>query len=39
MSTDPASAIKREVYQLIDLQIEMLRSKGCPGASLQGRNQ
>jgi uncharacterized protein with von Willebrand factor type A (vWA) domain len=25
MITDPASAIKRQVYQLIDLQIEILR--------------
>jgi hypothetical protein len=27
MITDPASAIKREVHDLIDLQIEMLRQE------------
>ena len=27
MITDPASAIKREVHQLIDVQIETLRQK------------
>jgi hypothetical protein len=29
MMTDPATAIKREVFQLIDQQIEMLRQEGC----------
>jgi len=29
MMTDPATAIKREVFQLIDLQIETLRREGC----------
>ena len=29
MMTDPASAIKREVHQLIDLQIETLRQPPC----------
>jgi hypothetical protein len=28
MMTDPAAAIKREVFQLIDQQIETLRRKG-----------
>ena len=28
MMTDPATAIKREVFQLIDLQIEALRQDG-----------
>jgi hypothetical protein len=28
MMTDPATAIKREVFQLIDLQIEILRRQG-----------
>jgi hypothetical protein len=28
MMTDPASAIKREVLQLIELQIETLRREG-----------
>jgi hypothetical protein len=28
MMTDPATAIKREVFQLIDLQIETLRREG-----------
>ncbi len=27
--TDPDSAIKREVRQLVDLQIEMLRQPSC----------
>jgi len=30
MMTDPATAIKREVFQLIDLQIETLRREGRP---------
>jgi len=29
MMTDPASAIKREVHQLVDLQIETLRQPSC----------
>jgi hypothetical protein len=29
MMTDPATAIKREVLQLIELQIETLRREGC----------
>lgn len=29
MMTDPAAAIKREVFQLIDQQIETLRQEGC----------
>ena len=29
MMTDPSSAIKREVQQLIDLQIETLRQPAC----------
>lgn len=29
MMTDPASAIKREVHQLVDLQIETLRQSSC----------
>ena len=29
MMTDPASAIKREVHQLIDLQIQTLRQPSC----------
>jgi hypothetical protein len=29
MMTDPATAIKHEVFQLIDQQIEMLRQEGC----------
>jgi hypothetical protein len=29
MMTDPATAIKREVFQLIDQQIEILRKEGC----------
>lgn len=29
MMTDPATAIKREVLQLVELQIETLRQKGC----------
>jgi hypothetical protein len=29
MMTDSASAIKREVHQLIDLQIETLRQPSC----------
>ena len=29
MMTDPATAIKREVFQLIDQQIETLRQEGC----------
>lgn len=28
MMTDPASAIRREVFQLIELQIETLRQEG-----------
>ena len=28
MMTDPATAIKREVFQLIDLQIDALRQEG-----------
>jgi len=28
MMTDPATAIKREVFQLVDLQIEALRQDG-----------
>ena len=28
MMTDPATAIRREVFQLIDLQIETLRREG-----------
>lgn len=27
--TDPATAIKREVLQLVELQIETLRREGC----------
>ncbi len=27
--TDPASAIKREVHQLVDLQIQTLRQPSC----------
>ena len=33
MMTDPASAIKREVHQLVDLQIETLRQPSCLTAS------
>ena len=29
MMTDPASAIKRQVHQLVDLQIETLRQPSC----------
>jgi len=29
MMTDPASAIKREVHQLVDLQIQTLRQPWC----------
>ena len=29
MMTDPASAIKREVHQLVDLQIDTLRQPSC----------
>ncbi len=29
MMTDPASAIKREVHQLVDLQIQTLRQPSC----------
>ena len=29
MMTDPASAIKREVHQLVDLQIQALRQPSC----------
>jgi hypothetical protein len=29
MMTDPATAIKREAVQLVDLQIETLRQEGC----------
>jgi hypothetical protein len=29
MMTDPASAIKREVHQLVDLQIQRLRQPSC----------
>jgi hypothetical protein len=29
MMTDPASAIKREVHQLVDLQIQTLRQPLC----------
>jgi hypothetical protein len=29
MMTDPASAIKREVHQLVDRQIETLRQPAC----------
>jgi hypothetical protein len=29
MMTDPASGIKREVHQLIDLQIKTLRQTSC----------
>jgi hypothetical protein len=29
MMTDPASAIKREVHQLVNLQIEALRQPSC----------
>ena len=29
MMTDPASAIRREVFQLVELQIETLRQAGC----------
>ena len=29
MMTDPASAIKREVHQLVDMQIEALRQPSC----------
>jgi len=28
MMTDPASAIRREVFQLVELQIEILRQEG-----------
>lgn len=28
MMTDPASAVKREVFQLVELQIEVLRQEG-----------
>ena len=33
MVTDPASAIKREVFQLVELQIDTLRREGCLTAS------
>ena len=33
MMTDPASAIKREVHHLIDLQIETLRQESTLNAS------
>ena len=33
MVTDPASAIKREVFQLVERQIDTLRRKGCLTAS------
>jgi len=33
MMTDPASAIKREVHQLIDLQIETLRQESSLNVS------
>jgi len=33
MMTDPASAIKREVHQLVDLQIETLRQPSSLNAS------
>jgi hypothetical protein len=33
MMTDPASAIKREVHQLVDLQIQALRQPSCLTAS------
>jgi hypothetical protein len=29
MMTDPASTIKREVHQLVDLQIQTLRQPSC----------
>ncbi len=29
MMTDPSSAIKREVHQLVDLQIQALRQPSC----------
>jgi len=29
MMTDPASAIKRQAFQLIELQIDTLRQEGC----------
>jgi len=29
MMTDPTSAIKREVHQLVDLQIQTLRQPSC----------
>lgn len=29
MMTDPASGIKREVHQLVDLQIQTLRQPSC----------
>jgi uncharacterized protein with von Willebrand factor type A (vWA) domain len=33
MVTDPASAIKREVLQLVEVQIDTLRRTGCLTAS------
>ena len=33
MMTDPASAIKREVHQLVDLQIQTLRQPSCLNTS------
>lgn len=33
MITDPASAVKREVFQLIDLQIETLRQQSSLDSS------
>ena len=33
MMTDPTSAIKREVHQLVDLQIQTLRQPSCLSTS------
>ena len=33
MMTDPAFAIKQEVHQLVDLQIQMLRQPSCLNTS------